>query len=70
MKLSNNEGVSSAETGEARTSPKGSGGETAAARTQRGTPPRTGSSPCAERRDRARVCGSQLAQSKALERGY
>ena len=33
MKRSNNEGVSSAETGEGRTSPKGNGGETAAART-------------------------------------
>jgi RNA-directed DNA polymerase len=38
MKRSNNEGVSSAETGEGRTSPKGNGGETAAARTlRRGT---------------------------------
>jgi RNA-directed DNA polymerase len=35
MKRSNNEGVSSAETGEGRTSPKGNGGETAAARTLR-----------------------------------
>jgi len=35
---SNNEGVSSAETGEGRTSPKGNGGETSAARTlRRGT---------------------------------
>jgi RNA-directed DNA polymerase len=38
MKRSNNEGVSSAETVEGRTSPKGNGGETAAARTlRRGT---------------------------------
>src|ERR1700683_2006144 len=35
MKRSNNEGVSSAETVEGRTSPKGNGGQTAAARTQR-----------------------------------
>jgi RNA-directed DNA polymerase len=35
MKRSNNEGGSSAETGEGRTSPKGNGGETAAARTLR-----------------------------------
>ena len=35
MKRSNNEGVSSAETGEGRTSPKGNGGETATARTLR-----------------------------------
>ena len=35
MKRSNNEGVSSAETGEGRTSPKGNGGQTAAARTLR-----------------------------------
>jgi RNA-directed DNA polymerase len=38
MKRSNNEDESSAETGEGRTSPKGNGGETAAARTlRRGT---------------------------------
>jgi RNA-directed DNA polymerase len=38
MKRSNNEDVSSAETGEGRTSPEGNGGETAAARTlRRGT---------------------------------
>ena len=38
MKRSNNEGVSSAETVEGRTSPKGNGGQTAAARTlRRGT---------------------------------
>jgi RNA-directed DNA polymerase len=36
MKRSNNGDVSSAETGEGRTSPKGNGGETAAAR-RRGT---------------------------------
>src|SRR5271163_1513068 len=35
MKRSNNEGVSSAETVEGRTSPKGNGGQTAAARTLR-----------------------------------
>src|SRR6516165_6832331 len=35
MKRSNKEGVSSAETGEGRTSPKGNGGGTAAVRTQR-----------------------------------
>ena len=35
MKRSNNEGVSSAETVEGRTSPEGNGGETAAARTLR-----------------------------------
>ena len=35
MKRSNNEGVSSAETVEGRTSPKGNGGQRAAARTQR-----------------------------------
>jgi RNA-directed DNA polymerase len=35
MKWSNNEGVSSAETVEGRTSPKGNGGRTAAARTLR-----------------------------------
>ena len=35
MKRSNNEGLSSAETVEGRTSPKGNGGRTAAARTQR-----------------------------------
>ena len=35
MKRSNNEGVSSAETGEGRTSPEGNGGETFAARTLR-----------------------------------
>src|SRR5260370_5168735 len=35
MKRSNNEGVSSAETVEGRTSPKGNGGHTAAARTLR-----------------------------------
>ena len=35
VKRSNNEGVSSAETVEGRTSPKGNGGQTAAARTQR-----------------------------------
>jgi RNA-directed DNA polymerase len=35
MKRSNNEGVSSVETWEGRTSPKGNGGETAAARTLR-----------------------------------
>jgi RNA-directed DNA polymerase len=35
MKRSNNEGVSSAETGEGRTSPKGNGGGTAAVRTLR-----------------------------------
>ena len=38
MKRSNNDGVSSAETMEGRTSPKGNGGQTAAARTlRRGT---------------------------------
>ena len=35
MKRSNNEGVSSAETVEGKTSPKGNGGQTAAARTLR-----------------------------------
>jgi hypothetical protein len=52
------EGVSSAETGEGRTSPKGNGGETAAARTLRRDTASNGSSPCAERRDRARVVGT------------
>ena len=35
VKRSNNEGLSSAETGEGRASPKGNGGQTAAARTLR-----------------------------------
>src|SRR5271168_259106 len=57
-KRPNKEGLPSAEAVEGRTPPKGNGGETAAARTLPGIPRRTDSSPCAERRDRARVYGS------------
>ena len=59
MKQSNNEGFSSAETVEGRTSPKG----TAVRRPRRGhcagIPRRTGWQPCAKRRDRARRYGSR-----------
>jgi len=55
-KWPNKEGLPSAEAVEGRTSPKGNGGETAAARTLRRDTASNGL--IAERRDRARVYGS------------
>jgi hypothetical protein len=58
MKRSNNEGVSSAETVEGRTSPEGNGGQTTAARHCAGIPRRTDWQPCAKRHDRVEMYGS------------
>src|ERR1700730_11580792 len=57
VKRSNNEGLSSAETVEERASPKGNGGQTAAARTLRRDTASNGLA--AVRRDRARLYGSR-----------
>ena len=58
MKRSNNEGVSSAETVEGRTRPRGTAVRRPRPGHCAGIPRRSGWQPCAKRRDRARQCGS------------
>ena len=59
MKRSNNEGVSSAETGEGRTSPNGNGGGTTAVRTLRRDTASNGLIAVRQAARQSRVYGSQ-----------